>query len=132
MIVKKIEEIEAFTGQEGTQIKQIFSPSETDNSIRYSIAHCTINPGNSSKPHTMKTSEMYYIMQGNGVMHVGEEQKQVKQNDAVFVPPMSKQFLENNGEIQLVALCIVDPAWNKKMRSLNRACFYHIGTKKRH
>ena len=114
MIVKKIEKIEAFTGKEGTQIKQIFSPSETNNSIRYSIAHCTINPGNSSKPHTMKTSEMYYIMQGNGVMHVGEEQKQVKQNDAVFVPPMSKQFLENNGEIQLVALCIVDPAWKQE------------------
>ena len=114
MIVKKIEEIEAFTGQEGTQIKQIFSPSETDNSIRYSIAHCTIYPGKSSKPHTMRTSEMYYIIQGSGVMHVGEEQKQVKRNDVIFVPPMSKQFLENNEDTQLVALCIVDPAWKQE------------------
>ena len=114
MIVKKIEEIEAVTGQEGTQIKQIFSPSEIDNSIRYSIAHCTINPGNSSKPHTMKTSEMYYIMQGNGVMHVGEEQKKVKQNDVIFVTPMSRQFLKNDGETPLVAVCIVDPAWKQE------------------
>ena len=114
MIVKKIEEIEAVTGQEGTQIKQIFSPSEIDNSIRYSIAHCTINPGKSSRPHTMKTSEMYYIMQGNGIMHVGEQQKQVKQNDVIFIPPMSKQFLENNGDTQLVVLCIVDPAWKQE------------------
>ena len=43
-----------------------------------------------------------------------EEQKQVKQNDMIFVPPMSRQFLENNGEIQLVALCIVDPAWKQE------------------
>ena len=114
MIVKKIEEIDTFTGQEGTQIRQIFSPNETDNSIRYSIAHCTINPGQSSKPHTMKTSEMYYIMQGNGNMHIGEEQKKVKQNDVIFVPPMSKQFLENNGDVDLVALCIVDPAWRQE------------------
>ena len=114
MIVKKIEEIDAITGQEGTQIRQIFSPNETDDLIRYSIAHCTINPGKSSIPHTMKTSEMYYIMQGNGIIHVGEEQKQVKQNDVIFVPPMSKQFLENNGDIQLVALCIVDPAWRQE------------------
>ena len=114
MIVKKIEEIDAITGQEGTQIRQIFSPNETDDLIRYSIAHCTINPGKSSIPHTMKTSEMYYIMQGNGIIHVGEEQKQVKQNDVIFVPPMSKQFLENNGDIQLVALCIVDPAWKQE------------------
>ena len=114
MIVKKIEEIDAITGQEGTQIRQIFSPNETDDLIRYSIAHCTINPGKSSRPHTMKTSEMYYIMQGNGIMHVGEQQKQVKQNDVIFIPPMSKQFLENNGDIQLVALCIVDPAWKQE------------------
>ena len=114
MIVKKIEEIEAFTGQEGTEVKQIFSPSETDNSIRYSIAHCTINPGNNSKSHTMKTSEMYYIIQGNGIMHIGEEQKQVKQNEVIFVPPMSKQFLENNGDVDLVVLCIVDPAWRQE------------------
>ena len=114
MITKKIEEIEAFTGQEGTQIKQIFSPIEANNAIRYSIAHCTINPGNNSKPHTMKTSEMYYILQGNGIMHIGEEQKQVKQNEMIFVPPMSKQFLENNGEIDLILLCIVDPAWRQE------------------
>ena len=114
MIVKKIEEIDAFTGQEGTQIRQIFSPDETDELIRYSIAHCTINPGKSSRPHTMKTSEMYYIMQGNGIMHVGEQQKQVKQNDVIFIPPMSKQFLENNGDVQLVVLCIVDPAWKQE------------------
>ena len=114
MIVKKIEEIDAITGQEGTQIRQIFSPNETDDLIRYSIAHCTINPGKSSRPHTMKTSEMYYIMQGNGIMRVGEQQKQVKQNDVIFIPPMSKQFLENNGDTQLVVLCIVDPAWKQE------------------
>ena len=114
MITKKIKEIEAFTGHEGTQIRQIFSPIETDNVIQYSIAHCTINPGNSSKPHTMKTSEMYYIIQGNGIMHVGGEQKLVKQNETIFVPPMSKQFLENNGQVDLVLLCIVDPAWKQE------------------
>mgnify|MGYP001456007536 CR=1 FL=1 len=114
MNTKKIEEIESFSAQEGTEIRQIFSPVDTENVIRYSLAHCTINPGNNSKPHTMKTSEMYYIMQGNGIMHIGEEQKQVKQNEMIFVPPMSKQFLENNGKIDLILLCIVDPAWRQE------------------
>ena len=75
MIIKKNEDIEVIEGSEGTRIKQIISPVETNNVIRYSIAHCTIYPGKSSKPHTMRTSEMYYIIQGSGVMHVGEEQK---------------------------------------------------------
>ena len=114
MIIKKIEDIKAFEGNEGTQIKQIISPGETDNAIRYSIAHCTIIPGKSSKPHTMKTSEMYYILQGEGIMHIDSETKQVNQNDLIFVPPMSKQFLENNGESDLTILCIVDTALKKE------------------
>ena len=64
MNIKNVEKIEAFSGQEGTKIKQIFSPDDTLNIIRYSIAHCTINPGKTSKPHTMKTSEVYYILEG--------------------------------------------------------------------
>ena len=114
MIIKKIENVEAFEGNEGTQIKQIISPPETNNVIRYSLAHCTIGPGKSSKPHIMKTSEMYYILQGKGIMHIDSETKQVSKNDLIFVPPMSKQFLENNGEIDLTVLCIVDPAWRQE------------------
>ena len=114
MIIKKSESVEAFEGNEGTQIKQIISPPETNNVIRYSLAHCTISPGKSSKPHIMKTSEMYYILEGKGIMHIDSETKQVNQNDLIFVPPMSKQFLENNGETALTILCIVDPAWKKE------------------
>ena len=114
MIIKKIEDIKAFEGNEGTKIKQIISPRETNNAIRYSIAHCTINSGKSSKPHTMKTSEMYYILEGRGIMHIDSEERQVNQNDLIFVPPMSKQYLENNGKMDLVVLCVVDPAWRQE------------------
>ena len=114
MIIKKIKDIDAFEGNEGTQIKQIISPIETNNAIRYSMAHCTISPGKNSRPHIMKTSEVYYILQGEGIMHVDSETEQVNQNDLIFVPPMSKQFLENNGERDLTVLCIVDPAWKQE------------------
>ena len=114
MNTKEIENLDAVSGNEGTQIRQIFSPNDTNNTIRYSLAHCTIKPGNNSKPHKMKTSEIYYILQGNGIMHIEEEEKVVKKNETIFVPPMSRQFIENNGEIDLILLCIVDPAWKQE------------------
>ena len=114
MNTKEFENIDAFSGHEGTQIRQIFSPEDTGNTTQYSLAHCTISPGNSSTPHKMKTSEMYYILQGSGIMHIGEEQKVVKKNETIFVPPMSRQFIENNGERDLIALCIVDLAWKQE------------------
>ena len=111
MNTKEINALHAFSAQEGTQIRQIFSPEDTDNLIRFSVAHCTINPGKASKQHSMKTSEIYYILQGNGVIHIDKEQKQVIKDEAIFIPPNSRQFLENNGDVDLIALCIVDPAW---------------------
>ena len=42
MNTKEIENIDAFSGHEGTQIRQIFSPEETDNTIRYSLAHLSL------------------------------------------------------------------------------------------
>ena len=114
MNTKKIENLDVFSGNEGTQIRQIFSPKDTDNRIRYSLAHCIIKPRNNSKPHKMKTSEIYYILQGNGIMYIEEEQIVVKKNETIFVPPMARQFIENNGENDLIALCIVDPAWKQE------------------
>lgn len=29
----------------------------------------------------------------------------------IYIPPHSKQFIENNGSVNLKFLCIVDPAW---------------------
>ena len=62
----------------------------------------------------MKTSEIFYILQGSGIIHVGTEQKEITKNETIFVPPMFKQFIENNGDIDLIALCIVDPAWRQE------------------
>ena len=114
MIIKKIENLEACEVNEVTIIKLIISPGDTNNSNRYRLAHCTISPSKSSKPHIMKTSEMYYILEGKGIMHIDSEKRQVNQNDLIFVPPMSKQYLENNGKMDLVILCVVDPAWRQE------------------
>jgi len=114
MNLKKIKNLQGFSAGEGTDIKQIFQPTNTENGIRYSIAHCTINPGKSSKSHIMKTSEVYYIVQGTGIMHVNDESEIVSKDMSVYIPPNSKQCLENNGDADLIALCIVDPAWKKE------------------
>ena len=53
MISKKIEGLDSFLGEEGSEIKQIFHPDNTSNDIRYSLAHTEIPPGKSSKPHKM-------------------------------------------------------------------------------
>jgi mannose-6-phosphate isomerase-like protein (cupin superfamily) len=43
-----------------------------------------------------------------------KNKKTVKKNETIFVPPMSRQFIENNGKNDLIVLCIVDPAWKQE------------------
>lgn len=114
MLVKKLKNLDKIKGQEGTVISQIFHPHNTLNGIRYSISHCTITPGKKSKKHKMKSSEIYYILQGQGIMHVDDEAQEVLENDAVYIPPFSSQYIENSGEEDLEILCIVDPAWRQE------------------
>ena len=113
MSVRDISEIEEIQGNEGTKIKQIFHPHNTLNGIRYSVAHFTIEKGKRSNKHQMKTSEIYYILEGKGVLNVDDEKINVKNGSSVYVPPMSKQHIENTGDSDLRFLCIVDPAWKQ-------------------
>ena len=112
MISKKIEDLDSFSGNEGSEIKTIFYPDNTLNGIRYSLAHSIISPGKSSKPHKMKSAEIYFVLEGDGIIHVDDQSEKIEKNQSVYIPPLSKQYLENTGQIELKVLCIVDPAWS--------------------
>jgi mannose-6-phosphate isomerase-like protein (cupin superfamily) len=114
MIIKKLQNLNKIDGNEGTIISQIFHPHNTLSGIRYSISHCTIKPGKRSKRHKMKTSEVYYIIEGKGIMHIDEETQPVTKDAAIYIPPFSVQFIENTGITDLKFLCIVDPAWRQE------------------
>jgi mannose-6-phosphate isomerase-like protein (cupin superfamily) len=114
MLVVDLNLVQSVIGSEETKIRQIFHPHNTMLGIRYSIVHCLVEPGKSSKPHKLKSSEVYVITNGEGVLHVDNESCQVKKDHAAYVPPHSRQFIENTGKAPLEFLCIVDPAWKQE------------------
>ena len=114
MSTKNLEDIETFEGNEGTRIKQIFHPHNTLNGIRYSIAYFSLEKGKKSIIHKIKSSEIYFILDGEGNMYVDDEKIPIKKNDSIYIPPLSKQHIENTGNTNLEFLCIVDPAWKQE------------------
>jgi len=111
MSLRRNSEIDSIQGDEGTKIKQYFHPHNTLNGINYSIAQFTLDPGKKSKLHKMSSSEIYYILEGSGNLKIDEETHHIEKDDSAYVPPNSKQFIENTGSIDLKFLCIVEPAW---------------------
>jgi mannose-6-phosphate isomerase-like protein (cupin superfamily) len=114
MISIDLDSVKSIDGNEGTQIKQIFHPHNTMLGVRYSIVKCTLEPGKNSKQHILKSSEVYYVLSGSGILQIDEQELQVKANQAVYVPPHSKQIIQNTGSTPLEFLCIVDPAWREE------------------
>lgn len=113
MTVKKLQDIDVIEGEEGTKIRQIFHPHNTQSGIRFSISHFILGPEKKSRIHKMKSSEVYYILEGAGILHIDEERHLVAKDQAVYIPPLSKQYIENTGKGDLKFLCLVDPAWRK-------------------
>ena len=111
MSVRRNSEIQAIKGNEGTTIKQFFHPHNTLSGISYSIAQVSLEPGKKSSKHKLKSSEIYYILEGQANLNIDSDSLELKKDDSVYVPPMVEQHIENSGNATLRFLCIVEPAW---------------------
>lgn len=96
---------------DNTILREILHPDKADLKLRYSIAHAMVKPGQISAKHRLTNSEVYYILEGQGKMFIGDESADVHAGQAIYIPPQSIQYIKNTGKIDLKFLCIVDPAW---------------------
>ncbi len=92
-------------------LREVLHPKNEKLQIRYSLAHAIVKPGETSLAHKLKTSEVYYILEGEGIMYIENESEKVHSGQAVYIPPNAKQYIKNTGNSDLKFLCIVDPAW---------------------
>jgi len=93
------------------RLREILHPDKADLALRYSLAHAVVAPGQTTWLHALGTSEVYFILSGEGIMHIDGERAPVRPGDTVYIPPKAKQQITSIGPQDLVFLCIVDPAW---------------------
>jgi len=111
VLIKRLKDAKEIAAGDRTRLRELLHPDRDAAEIRYSLACAWLVPGARSQAHKLRTSEVYYLVRGTGVMHIGEEAAEVQAGDAVYIPPGSVQWLENTGKEEIELLCIVDPAW---------------------
>jgi mannose-6-phosphate isomerase-like protein (cupin superfamily) len=121
MLIRKLKDCEEFVAGDGTLLRELLHPEKQPLDLRYSLAHAIVPVGHTSTPHALKTSEVYYILDGMGEMHIDEVVQQVEPGDAIYIPPNARQFIHNCGKIPLIFICIVDPAWRKEDETIYTA-----------
>lgn len=112
MFVRNLDQCETIIANDLTELRELFHPETDDIPVSYSLAHAIIRPGQRSIRHHLEgRSEVYYLLSGEGVMHIDAESRPVRAGDALLIPPGAVQFLENTGTADLLFLAIVEPAW---------------------
>ena len=111
MFVKHFDDCPEFMAADDSVLREFLHPAKADLQINYSLAHATVLPHKKTRLHKLKTSEVYYIIEGSGLMHIDEESCEVGPRCTIYIPPDSKQYIENTGDSVLIFLCIVEPAW---------------------
>lgn len=104
---------------DGTTLRELLNPvREAGLPVRFSLAEARVKPGRASLAHRMRSTEVYYILQGEGEMRIDAERRAVCAGQAVVIPPGFVQSIKNTGDRELVFLCLVDPAWRAEDEEL--------------
>jgi mannose-6-phosphate isomerase-like protein (cupin superfamily) len=107
LLVKAKGSGEFFT-EEGCFIREMWNRPE-DGDV--SIARARVRPGVTTARHRLKdTVERYVIMEGTGVVEIGDlPPTEVEAGDVVIIPQNTGQQITNTGDRDLIFLCVCTP-----------------------
>jgi len=114
MFVRDLKDCAEIVAGDGTRLRELLNPLKDVLDLRYSLAVARVEPGGTTFLHRLATSEVYFLLDGEGEMHIDGERRVVTRGQAVYIPPGATQQITNTGSVELVFACIVDPAWRKE------------------
>ena len=106
--VKSLAVAEEYFFEEGCYITEL---SNSVDNPAVSIARARLAPGEATRWHMLRdTGERYVLLEGRGLVEVGDMQPQeVVPGDVVLIPPLTRQRITSVGQEDLIFLAICSP-----------------------
>jgi len=112
MVRVRYADVKPYTTKDGSLIRELMHPSLHGNS-KQSLAEATIPAGFTTFLHRHRLSEeIYYILQGEGLMRVEDDTFKVTEGDTIYIPPGAAHQIRNVGEGPLRILCCCSPPYS--------------------
>jgi len=78
------------------------------------VTEVVLEPGGFQKTHSHAPEQVYFLLEGRGVMQVGDEKRVVREGECVFVPPGEEHGIVNPGPERLRYLSAAAPSFSEK------------------
>jgi len=91
---------------------------ELEKNDQYSIAYGELAQGEENKKHKMDMQEIYYFIEGKGVLWIAGNEIEVKKGMIVKVKENQEQKIRNTGRKKLRFLMIVNPPYDEKKEEI--------------
>jgi mannose-6-phosphate isomerase-like protein (cupin superfamily) len=110
MHVLKKETSPRYTRPEGITSYLLASP-RTSSAERLTTTLAVIEPGGEQRIHSHRPEQVYFILEGRGLMTVGSETQRVEPGDCIFIPSGQPHGLKNDGATILRYFSAAAPAY---------------------
>ncbi|GAB4312562.1 MAG: cupin domain-containing protein [Methanobacteriaceae archaeon] len=103
MKIVKIENVESSPNPHGVDARKIY---DTENAV---AVHMTIKPGESLKKHITPVDVFFYVLEGEGIIEIGDEKKNVSKDMLIESPAKIPHCWYNESEENLRILIVKVP-----------------------
>jgi mannose-6-phosphate isomerase-like protein (cupin superfamily) len=111
MDIHNLDRVEAFITKDGSEIRELLA-YRNSSIVNQSLAEARVAPGATTTGHRhLRTEEIYYILEGQGRMRIGDEVALVGPGDAIAIPPGQLHQITNVGISTLRFLCCCAPSY---------------------
>ena len=106
MITKRLSDVEIMKNAHGVDARNLFN---TENAM---VTVITLNPGQSLKRHITPVDVAFYVLEGTGVVEVGEEKLEVSKDTLIESPGgiVHCWYNQSNGLLRFMVIKAPKPA----------------------
>jgi mannose-6-phosphate isomerase-like protein (cupin superfamily) len=92
MKIATVVDTKSFQNAHGVDARKIYSTTDAE------VIHMALSPGQALKKHTTPVDVFFYILEGKGIVEVGEEAHEVTKDTVIDSPKGIPHLLRNTGE----------------------------------
>jgi len=112
MKIIKAKEADSLKNPHGVKVSKLYDTGHAQ------AIHITLEPGESLKKHITPVDVFFYVLEGTGVIEIGEEKKEVGPDTLIDSPAKIPHCWYNNGDKVLRILVVKVPRPTESTRLL--------------